>query len=119
MVRINPIRIDSEAWTQDQFSIFVGRVTCVGILLWQATSVGPVQAEVLEAKKRTAGTKGDMSDEGKQGLGKQCQINGLTKGNVGQQWQADAGTKVGKPQEGKGKTLANQQWRHAGNAKGP
>ena len=59
-----------------------------------------------------------MSDQGKKAFGKQWQSNGLTNGFLGQQWQADAGTKAGKPPKGKGKVAANQQWQQAGNAKG-
>ena len=33
--------------------------------------------------KGIAGAKGDMSDQGKKGFGKQWQNNGLTEGNVG------------------------------------
>ena len=53
-----------------------------------------------------AGTKGDMSDQGKKGAGKQWHIKGQAKGYVGQQWQTDPGTKDGKPHKGKGKSLA-------------
>ena len=59
-----------------------------------------------------------MSDQRKNGGGKQWHNKGQAKGYVGQQWQTDPGTKDGKPHKGKGKGLPNQQWQQQGVTKG-
>ena len=117
MVRTNPIWIESEASTQDEFSNYVWTCDMCGNSYLASDKCWTCPGRGLGGKG-IAGAKGEMSDQGKKGLGKQWQIKGQTKGNVGQQRQADAGIKDGKPQKRKGKALANQQWQQQANAKG-